>query len=273
MNRRRFIQTSSIAAAGILTLPSFLTEAKKQSPIGLQLYTLRDVIMSDVKGVLTSVASMGYTEAETYGYKDGKLFGMPVAEFGSFMKSIGMKTVSGHYGIDMTTKHNKRHDKGYALEMVYSPSSGWNGDSESLFRECCEWQSKHYQGCPIVHAVIHHDEGTPHLHTVMVPIVGNRLPASDVKGYKGATTERNRDLFNKVAHKYGFTSSECLKGAIKRKAAQKVIDRCLRINAEDFRSTLWSPIKQAIEARPEPFMYELDILLSDVLKKGYLLPL
>lgn len=176
-------------------------------------------------------------------------------------------------GIDMTTKHNKRHDKGYALEMVYSPSSGWNGDSESLFRECCEWQSKHYQGCPIVHAVIHHDEGTPHLHTVMVPIVGNRLPASDVKGYKGATTERNRDLFNKVAHKYGFTSSECLKGAIKRKAAQKVIDRCLRINAEDFRSTLWSPIKQAIEARPEPFMYELDILLSDVLKKGYLLPL
>jgi sugar phosphate isomerase/epimerase len=103
MDRRKFIQTSSIAAAGLLTLPSFLTEAKKKSGIGLQLYTLRDVIMTDVKGVLTSVAAMGYTEAETYGYKDGKLFGMPVAEFGSFMKSIGMKTVSGHYGIDMTT--------------------------------------------------------------------------------------------------------------------------------------------------------------------------
>lgn len=103
MDRRKFIQTSSIAAAGLLTIPSFLTEAKKKSAIGLQLYTLRDVIMTDVKGVLTSVAAMGYTEAETYGYKDGKLFGMPLAEFGSFMKSIGMKTVSGHYGIDMTT--------------------------------------------------------------------------------------------------------------------------------------------------------------------------
>ena len=68
---------------------------------GLQLYTLRDVILSDVKRILTSVAGMGYTEAETYGYKEGKLFGMPVAEYGAFMKSIGMKTVSGHYGIDI----------------------------------------------------------------------------------------------------------------------------------------------------------------------------
>ena len=103
MDRRKFIQTSSIAAAGLLTLPSFMEAAKKKSPIGLQLYTLRDVIKSDVKGILTSVAAMGYTEVETYGYKEGKLFDMPVAEFGSFMKSIGMKTVSGHYGIDMTT--------------------------------------------------------------------------------------------------------------------------------------------------------------------------
>jgi len=105
MDRRKFIQTSSIAAAGLLTLPSFMEVAKKKSAIGLQLYTLRDVIMSDVKGILTSVAAMGYTEAETYGYKEGKLFGMPVAEFGSFMKSIGMQTVSGHYGIDMTTNN------------------------------------------------------------------------------------------------------------------------------------------------------------------------
>lgn len=103
MDRRKFIQTSSVAAAGLLTLPSFLEAAKKKTPIGLQLYTLRDVIMSDVKGVLTSIAAMGYTEAETYGYNDGKLFGMTVAEFGSFMKSIGMKTVSGHYGIEMTS--------------------------------------------------------------------------------------------------------------------------------------------------------------------------
>ncbi len=101
MDRRKFIQTSSLAAAGLTMLPSLL-EAKKKSAIGLQLYTLRDVIKSDVKGILTKVAAMGYTKAETYGYKDGKLFDMPVAEYNTFVKSIGLDTVSGHYGIDMT---------------------------------------------------------------------------------------------------------------------------------------------------------------------------
>ncbi len=101
MDRRRFIQTSAIATVGMLTLPSILAEAKGKNSIGLQLYSLRDVIMKDVKGTLSSVAGWGYKQVETYGYGDGKLFGMPVAEYGQFMKSIGLKTVSGHYGIDL----------------------------------------------------------------------------------------------------------------------------------------------------------------------------
>jgi hypothetical protein len=176
-------------------------------------------------------------------------------------------------GIDMTIKHNKRHDKGYALETLYSPSPGWDGDSESLYRECIEWQSKYYRGCPIVHAVIHYDEGAPHLHTVMVPIVGDRLPASEIKGFKGATSQRNRDLFNKVAYKYGFTSSELLKGSLKKKAAKRVIDACISIDSNRFKTTLWKPIKSAIESRPEPFMNELGIPLSEILRKGYLIAL
>jgi sugar phosphate isomerase/epimerase len=103
MDRRKFIQTSSLAAAGLMSVPAILNAGNVKMNIGLQLYTLRQVIMKDVKGTLKAVAEMGYTEAETYGYRDGKLFGMTVPEFGDYMKSIGMKTVSGHYGIDMTT--------------------------------------------------------------------------------------------------------------------------------------------------------------------------
>jgi sugar phosphate isomerase/epimerase len=102
MNRKKFIQTSALATAGLLTLPSLLTEAKgKVKPVGLQLYTLRDVIGQDPKGVLKSVASWGYTEVETYGYNNGKLFGMPVAEFKSYLDTLGVKVVSGHYGINL----------------------------------------------------------------------------------------------------------------------------------------------------------------------------
>lgn len=103
MDRRKFIQTSAVATAGLLTVPSFFAEAKGKKAIGLQLYTLRDVIMSDVKGTLNSVAAWGYTEVETYGYGDGKLFGLPVAEFSAHLKGLGVKIVSGHYGIDLAT--------------------------------------------------------------------------------------------------------------------------------------------------------------------------
>ncbi|MBK7653638.1 MAG: sugar phosphate isomerase/epimerase [Flammeovirgaceae bacterium] len=105
MDRRKFIQTSAIATAGMLTLPSIFAEAKGKRAIGLQLYTLRDVIMNDVKGTLDAVASWGYTEVETYGYDDGKLFGLPVAEFSAHLKGLGVKVASGHYGIDLLSNN------------------------------------------------------------------------------------------------------------------------------------------------------------------------
>lgn len=105
MDRRRFIQNSTLAAAGLLTLPSFFTEAKgKAVPVGLQLYSLRDVIGNDPKGVLKSVAAWGYTEVETYGYNNGKLFGMSVTEFKSYLDTLGVTVVSGHYGINLAEK-------------------------------------------------------------------------------------------------------------------------------------------------------------------------
>jgi sugar phosphate isomerase/epimerase len=100
MKRREFVQTASFAAVGMLSLPSFLAAGKRSKNIGLQLYTLRDTIGQDPKGVLTKVASFGYKELETYGYADGKIFGMDFTEFSKFVKGLGMEVVSGHYGLD-----------------------------------------------------------------------------------------------------------------------------------------------------------------------------
>jgi sugar phosphate isomerase/epimerase len=101
MKRREFIQAASFATVGLLSLPSFMAVGKGTKGLGLQLYTLRDTISKDPKGVLKDVASFGYRELETYGYKDGKLFGMGVKEFNDYVKGLGMKVTSGHYGLDV----------------------------------------------------------------------------------------------------------------------------------------------------------------------------
>jgi sugar phosphate isomerase/epimerase len=100
MKRREFVQTASFAAVGMLSLPSFLAAGKGQKNMGLQLYTLRDTIDKDPKGVLQKVAGFGYKELETYGYADGKIFGLDFTEFNKFVKGLGMTVMSGHYGLD-----------------------------------------------------------------------------------------------------------------------------------------------------------------------------
>lgn len=96
MKRRQFIQTTALAASTAMVMPSFSFIEKKV--IGLQLYTLRDVILSDVKGIIKQVSDFGYKKIETYGYNDGMLFGMKSKEFSDLVKSVGMKITSGHYG-------------------------------------------------------------------------------------------------------------------------------------------------------------------------------
>ncbi len=95
MNRRKFIQQSALATVGTMALSSFAV--KKQTDIGLQLYTLRDVINKDVKGVIEKVASLGYKKVETYGYNDGKLFGVSIKEFAIIAKNVKINVTSGHY--------------------------------------------------------------------------------------------------------------------------------------------------------------------------------
>ena len=100
MKRREFIQYSSLAVGGVL-LPSLVTSCvtmeKKGKSIGLQLYSLRDVIKKDVQGTLKEVAKIGYKSVESYSYADGMIFDIPFSDFVKMTKDLGLKIASGHY--------------------------------------------------------------------------------------------------------------------------------------------------------------------------------
>jgi sugar phosphate isomerase/epimerase len=97
MNRRAFIQTSSLAAIGAAALSSFTLIDKKK--IGLQLYSLRDIIVKDPQSVLKKVADFGYKELEAYGYNDAAIFGMKYKDFTDYAKGLGMQVTSGHHAL------------------------------------------------------------------------------------------------------------------------------------------------------------------------------
>ncbi len=99
-NRRLFIQQAAMISAGILANPVDLF-SKPNQKVGLQLYTLRNQISKDVRGVISKVADIGFREVETYGYspKDG-FWGLTIKEFKALLKSHGLKSPSGHYNFE-----------------------------------------------------------------------------------------------------------------------------------------------------------------------------
>lgn len=73
------------------------TEMETTAPnYGLALYTLRDTLAKDPKGVLKYVAEVGYKNIESAGYEDGKFYGMAPAEFKAYLEEIGLTPLSSH---------------------------------------------------------------------------------------------------------------------------------------------------------------------------------
>lgn len=101
-SRRTFIKQSALFGASIAFLPSCAAmTAKSKKPIGLQLYSLRDVIKNDIKGIIEKVAAIGYKEVETYGYsKKNGFWGLDAKAFGVLLKENGMTSPSGHFDFD-----------------------------------------------------------------------------------------------------------------------------------------------------------------------------
>ncbi|WP_113654261.1 sugar phosphate isomerase/epimerase family protein [Pedobacter namyangjuensis] len=101
-SRRTFIKQAGLLAAAAAVLPSCASMASPNGkPIGLQLYSLRDVIKNDIKGIISKVAAIGYKEVETYGYslKNG-FWGLDAKAFDALLKQHGMSSPSGHFDFD-----------------------------------------------------------------------------------------------------------------------------------------------------------------------------
>jgi len=117
MKRRQFIQTVTAASAGAF-IPSFAWASPKWK-VGIQLYTVRDVIFKDTAVTLKQIADLGYQELEAFSYNDGKVLGKPVGDVVKMVTDLGMKMPSGHYGTGLVASPNGRSSVG-------TLSNGWD---------------------------------------------------------------------------------------------------------------------------------------------------
>src|SRR5690606_33701900 len=109
-NRRTFLKQAGIGMAAAYFGPSLLSCSPQRKSkvtlqeIGLQLYTLRDLLAEDVASTLSRVAEIGYDHVETFGPEigdDGRatFWGMDVPALSARLNENKLKTHSGHYDL------------------------------------------------------------------------------------------------------------------------------------------------------------------------------
>lgn len=132
-NRRIFFKHAGAFALGTLFLPACNvgSEKKKETgtvadagtgntgqalgAIGIQIYSVKDILEQDLRGVLQQLADMGYKEIESYPGSQGHYYGMEPEAFSEMLNELGLTLVSSHFGSGSYT-HNA--DSWYQATML-----------------------------------------------------------------------------------------------------------------------------------------------------------
>jgi sugar phosphate isomerase/epimerase len=114
-SRRDFLIGSGAAVAAAYVSAGRAKAAPLTMPIGLQLYTVRDLLPKDFDGTQAKVRSAGYTVVEAAGY-----YHKTAAEFRHSMDQAGLKCVSTHHPMsELSPKLDELIEYGKALGLAY----------------------------------------------------------------------------------------------------------------------------------------------------------
>jgi sugar phosphate isomerase/epimerase len=110
-SRRTFVKSGTMIALGAAILPrSVFAASVEKVEVGLQLYSVRDVMKSDPKGSLKKLADMGYKVVEHAGYADRKFYGFEPSEFKKILEDLGLRMYSGHVDFGMKAWDASKND-------------------------------------------------------------------------------------------------------------------------------------------------------------------
>ena len=129
ISRRAFLKTASASAAcaAVWNSAPRLMANPLGLPIGLQLYSVRDLLPNDYEGTLQQLAALGYREVEAAGF-----FGRSPSEVKQAMDRAGLQCVSAHYSLkDLLPKVDEviQFGKDLGLKYIVCASPGLKDSS------------------------------------------------------------------------------------------------------------------------------------------------
>jgi sugar phosphate isomerase/epimerase len=114
-SRRNFLKTTAAVAAAAGAGSIRLAAKALGLPIGLQLYSVRELLPKDFDGTLAKVRAAGYTEVEAAGY-----YYRTAVDFRNAMDKAGLRCTSTHHPLALLQAHqDELIEYGHTLGLEY----------------------------------------------------------------------------------------------------------------------------------------------------------
>jgi sugar phosphate isomerase/epimerase len=114
-SRRSFLKTAGAVAAATCAGAGQLSARPLNFPIGLQLYSVRELLAKDFDGTLAKLKAVGIQEVEAAGY-----YGRTATEFRASMDKAGLRCVSTHHPLTALLGHeDELIEYGHTLGLEY----------------------------------------------------------------------------------------------------------------------------------------------------------
>jgi sugar phosphate isomerase/epimerase len=140
-DRRKFLKLTGSIALGTMLVQSGCAvktvgsgsslpmSEKDISEFGLQLWTVRDDMAKDPKGVLKQLSSFGYKQIESFEGQQGMYWGMSNTDFKKYMDDLNMKIVSSHCDINNNFQRKAAEASAIGVKYLVCP---WLGPQKSI---------------------------------------------------------------------------------------------------------------------------------------------
>jgi sugar phosphate isomerase/epimerase len=147
--RRGFLKTSALLAAGSLFLPELVRSAAntRVRDIGIQLYTVRNEMMTDPTGTLRRLAKIGFKELESARSDKGNYYGLQAKEIRKITEDLGMKLRSGHIHVDKDWKRSLEEATESGQQYIISAVLPSQGQTIEHYQESADAFNKLGEEC------------------------------------------------------------------------------------------------------------------------------
>jgi len=147
------------------------------------------------------------------------------------------------------------------IEFIFSIPLASTIESVAFFEDCLRWLERPFPA-PIVSAVIHRDEGVPHMHVIMIPLVESELQGSKIMGDRAHVKRLQTSFYNEVGSKYGMSRPKPKKrigAALRHKAAELGFNAIIDNPELLIRPDVESVVLASIAINPEPLLHCLGL--------------